>query len=79
MLTKSILALVATSALAAKLVQHFSHKQKLRHAHDDKRQHREDVHRWEAEGGNLPTPQTATKAPAKRRASRPSRTTRVSP
>ncbi|MDR7268123.1 hypothetical protein J2X20_000752 [Pelomonas saccharophila] len=65
MLTKSILALVATSALAAKLIQHFSHKQRLRRAHDDKRLHREDVHRWEAEGGNLPTPQTAAKSPAK--------------
>ncbi|MGM9480956.1 hypothetical protein ACS5PN_07175 [Roseateles sp. NT4] len=76
MLTKALLALVATSALAAKLVQHFSHTHKQRRVHDDKRQHREDMHRWEAEGGNLPTPQTTAKAPAKRRATR---TKRVSP
>lgn len=70
MLTKSFLALVATSALAAKLVQHFSHKQQLRRARDEKRQHREEVNRWEAEGGNLPTPQTQAKAPAKDRVGR---------
>lgn len=76
MMTKSLLAVLATSALAAKLVQHFSHRHQLRRAHDDKRQHREDVHRWEAEGGNLPTPQTTAKPPAKPRASR---SKRVSP
>lgn len=76
MIMKPLIALVATSALAAKLVQHFSHNRQLRRAHDDKRLHREDVHRWEAEGGNLPTPQTTAKAPVKRRASR---TKRVSP
>lgn len=76
MLTKSILALVATSALAAKLIQHFSQKQQLRRTRDDKHQHREDVNRWEAEGGNLPTPQTQAKAPAKRRVSRSAKVSR---
>lgn len=76
MLTKSILALVATSALAAKLVQHFSQKQQLRRVRDDRHQQREDVNRWEAEGGNLPTPQAPAKAPAKRRASRAAKLSR---
>jgi hypothetical protein len=79
MLTKSLLAVLATSALAVKLFQHLSQKQQLRRAEGEKQQHREEVNRWEAEGGNLPTPQTQTptqshlakyKAPAKRRASR---------
>jgi len=56
MLLKSVIALLATSALAAKLVQHLSHKQQLRRVRDDRHRQREDVHRWEAEGGNLPVP-----------------------
>ena len=53
-LIKPALALIATSALAMKLVQHLSDKHQLRRARDDRRQHREDVSRWEGEGGNLP-------------------------
>lgn len=54
MLIKPLIAFVATSALAMQLVRHLSHKQKLRRTRDDRQQQREDVKRWEAEGGNLP-------------------------
>lgn len=54
MLLKSVIALLATSALAAKLVQHLGHKQQLRRVRDDRHRQREEVQRWEAEGGNLP-------------------------
>lgn len=57
MLMKSVIALVATSALAAKLVQHLSRQQRQRRVQHDRRQHRDDVSRWEAEGGNLPPAQ----------------------
>lgn len=70
MLIKSVIALVATSALAVKLVQHLGRQQRPRSASHDGRQHREDVSRWEAEGGNLPAAKPAVKAPAKRRVSR---------
>lgn len=53
MLIKSLIAVVATSALAMKLVQHLSQKQQLRRVRDDHQQHHE-VNRWENEGGNLP-------------------------
>ena len=62
MIFKSILAVLATSALAVKTVQHLSRKQQHRRLRHDHQQHREDVSRWEAEGGNLPAP----KLPAKR-------------
>lgn len=75
MILKPILALLATSALAMKVVKHLSHKQHQRRVHHDRQLHREDVNRWEAEGGNLPVPQTAAKAPAKPRASRTKRVT----
>ena len=52
MLIKSLIALVATSALAVKLVQRLSQSQQLRRARDDHQRHRDDVHRWEAEGGS---------------------------
>ena len=68
MILKPILALLATSALAMKVVQHLSHKQHQRRVHHDGKLHREDVNRWEAEGGNLPTPNTATKPVARTRA-----------
>lgn len=54
MLIKSLIALVATSALAMKLVQHLSQKHQQRHITDEHHRHRDDVGRWEAEGGNLP-------------------------
>ena len=54
MLIKSIIAAIATSALALKLVQNLSQKRQLRRVRDDHRRHHEDVTRWEAEGGNLP-------------------------
>lgn len=66
---KSVLALVATSALAVKLVQHLGQKQQLRRVHHDREQHRDDVGRWEAEGGNLPDAPAVPK-PARRRATR---------
>jgi Ni/Co efflux regulator RcnB len=50
---RSVIALIATSALAAKLVQHLSRQQRLKRLHHE-RQHHDDVSRWEAEGGNLP-------------------------
>lgn len=66
MILKPILAVLATSALAMKLVQHLGHRHQQRRVRHEGQQHREDVSRWEAEGGNLP----ATPPPAKRRASR---------
>jgi hypothetical protein len=66
MILKPILAALATSALAMKLVQHLGQKHQQRRARHDGQQHREDVSRWEAEGGNLP----AKPSTAKRRASR---------
>lgn len=54
MLTKSLIALVATSTLALKLVQHLSQKRQLRRVRDDRQRHHDDVTRWEGEGGNLP-------------------------
>lgn len=53
---KSVIALVATSALAMKLIQRLSQRKQLRRVRDDHQRHSDDVHRWEAEGGNLPTP-----------------------
>lgn len=58
MLIKSAIALLATSALAVKLVQHLSRKHELRRASDDHQRHRDDVHRWDAEGGDQPVPRT---------------------
>ncbi|MFG6456193.1 hypothetical protein [Roseateles sp. BYS96W] len=51
---KPLVALVATSALAVKLVQHLHRARQQRHAHTEQSRHRDDVHRWEGEGGNLP-------------------------
>ncbi|MCE4536922.1 hypothetical protein LXT12_06630 [Pelomonas sp. P7] len=55
MMIKPLIALLATSALAVKLVRHLSDRHQLRRAHDERRRQREDVYRWEEEGGNLPT------------------------
>lgn len=63
---RSLIALLATSALALCLVEHLGRKQQLRAAGRDGRQHREDVSRWAEEGGNLPP--APAKATAKRRA-----------
>jgi len=76
MLLKPILAVLATSAVAMKLVQHLGQKHHQRRVHHDGQQHREAVNRWEAEGGNLPVTPSTAKAPVKRRASR---SKRVSP
>ncbi len=54
MLIKSVIALVATSALALKLAQNLSQKHQLRRTRHDHQRQREDVTRWEGEGGNLP-------------------------
>jgi hypothetical protein len=66
MLLKPLLAVLATSALAIKLVQHLGHRQQQRRARREGQRHRDDVSRWEVEGGNL----QATKPPAKRRPAR---------
>ena len=67
MILKPILTLLATSALAMKVVQHLSRKQHQRRVHHDGQQHRDEVNRWEAEGGNLPVPNTATQPAARTR------------
>ncbi len=54
MIIKSLIALVATSMLTMKVVRHFGQKQQLRRVRDDHHRHRDDMHRWEGEGGNLP-------------------------
>ena len=51
---KPLIALIATSALTMKLVQHLSRKQRTRRVRDERQRQKEDVHRWEGEGGNLP-------------------------
>lgn len=56
---KQILAVIAAAALAAQLAERLNHRRRLRRAHDERRQQRDALHRWEAEGGNLPvTPRT---------------------
>lgn len=56
---KQVLVLLAASTLAAKLTQHMNRRHVARRTHDERRQHQDDVKRWEAEGGNLPvTPKT---------------------
>ncbi|MFG6464676.1 hypothetical protein ACG04Q_24100 [Roseateles sp. DXS20W] len=58
MILKPLIALVAASVLAMKLTQHLGRQQLQRRAKDDHQRQRDDVHRWEGEGGNLPpTPQ----------------------
>ena len=51
---KSLIALLATSALAATVVQHLGRQQRVRRLRHEGRQHHDEVSRWEAEGGNLP-------------------------
>lgn len=56
---KQFIFVAAASTLVAKVAQHFNRNQQQRRVHADRRQHRDDMHRWEAEGGNLPvTPKT---------------------
>lgn len=76
MIIKSLLALVATSALAMKLVQHLGQQQQQRRVRHEGRQHLDDVSRWEAEGGNQPVTNPVARAPAKRRVGRASRASR---
>ena len=54
MLFKQVLALVAVSGLTATLVRKLSRHHATRRVHHEKRQLRDDVNRWEQEGGNLP-------------------------
>jgi len=61
MLIKSLIALVATSALAMKLVQSLSRNQQLRRVRNDRQRQHEDVTRWEGEGGNLPPGRPASR------------------
>ncbi len=51
---KHVIALVAASGLAAKLVKHLSQRHQTRRSHEEGHRHHEEVSRWEAEGGNLP-------------------------
>lgn len=54
MILKPLIALVATSMLAMKLTQHLGRQQLQRRTKDERQRQRDDVHRWEGEGGNLP-------------------------
>jgi hypothetical protein len=54
LIIKPLIALIATSALAMKLVQHLNQKHRTRRVRDEHQRHKEDVTRWEGEGGNLP-------------------------
>ena len=58
---KSVVALVATSALALKLFQHLGRNHQQRRARREGQQHRQDVSRWEEEGGNLPPAKPSVK------------------
>jgi Ni/Co efflux regulator RcnB len=51
---KLVIALAAASGLAATLLQQLSRKHQARSHRDEGHRHRDDVSRWEAEGGNLP-------------------------
>lgn len=51
---RSFIAVLATAALALKLNQQRQRRQRLCH---DSLRHREDVSRWESDGGNLPAGQ----------------------
>lgn len=53
MILKPLIALVATSVLAMKLTRHLG-RQQQRRVKDERQRQRDDVHRWEGEGGNLP-------------------------
>ncbi|HEY1128115.1 MAG TPA: hypothetical protein VGF12_01815 [Roseateles sp.] len=70
MIIKPLIALVATSALAMTLFQHLGRKHQQRRLRHEGRQHRDDVSRWEAEGGNLPPPRPVAEVPVRRRVSR---------
>jgi hypothetical protein len=53
MFMKPLIAVLATAALATGLARHLHRKQQR--IRDDRQRQRDDVKRWEAEGGNLPT------------------------
>lgn len=53
MILKPLIALVATSLLAMKLARHLNPTPRRLVKHDQRR-HRDEMHRWEGEGGNLP-------------------------
>jgi hypothetical protein len=56
---KEFIFVAAASTLLAKVAQRLHSHQQSRRAHVDRSQQRDDVNRWEAEGGNLPvTPKT---------------------
>lgn len=68
---KHVIALVAASGLAAKLVQHLIQRQQTQRGRDEGRRHRDEVNRWEAEGGNLPpAPPRQAAAPRRRAAAK---------
>lgn len=66
---KHVIALVAASGLAAKLVKHLSQRHQTRRSHEEGHRHHDEVSRWEAEGGNLPPAPPKKAAGPRRRAS----------
>ncbi|HEY0957092.1 MAG TPA: hypothetical protein VGE36_20225 [Roseateles sp.] len=72
---KQVIALVAASGLAAKLVQQLIQRPQTQRGRDEGRRHRDEVNRWEAEGGNLPpAPPWPAAAPRRRAAAKTART-----
>lgn len=66
---KHVIALAAASGLVVKLLQHLGQKHQTRRGHEEGRRQRDDVNRWEAEGGNLPPAPPRKAAAPRRRAS----------
>ena len=52
MFIKYFIAVLATASLATGMARHLRRKQ--HRIRDDRQRQRDDVKRWEAEGGNLP-------------------------
>ena len=51
---KRVITLLITSGLAAKLVRHLIQRQQTKRTVYEGRRQRDDLNRWEDEGGNLP-------------------------
>lgn len=54
MILKPLIALLATSVLAMQLARHLSPTPRQHRVKEDQRRHRDEMLRWEGEGGNLP-------------------------
>lgn len=57
MIFKTFVVFVLASGLAVKLAQHVGQYRRRRRVPDEGRQQRDDVSRWEHEGGSLRAPQ----------------------